>query len=316
MTPTPLTSGRLAFAMRLSLWTGFLMLVAKVGAYLLTGSAAILGDAAESVVHVAAVTFATFSLWLAEKPADENHRYGHSKIAFFSAGIEGGLIVVAAAFIIYESLRRWMLGQAPAHMDAGVAITAVTIVINGFLGVHLISTGKREGSLILVSNGRHVLTDSWTSFGAIVGLGLVYLTGWPTWDPICGLIMAGNIVVSGFSLLRQSVAGLMDVANPEITRDLDEIFRRETGRHGISFHQLRHRDAGRSHWVDVHLLFPDEISLKDAHWIATDIENAVRGSVARQLIITSHLECEGDHQALHPDEDSPRSESAGRSQNA
>lgn len=292
------------------------MLVAKVGAYLLTGSAAILGDAAESVVHVAAVTFASFSLWLAEQPADENHRYGHSKIAFFSAGIEGGLIVIAAAFIIYESVRRWMLGQPPANMDMGVAITGATILVNGFLGAYLITTGKRAGSLILASNGRHVLTDSWTSLGAILGLALVYLTGWPAWDPICGLVMAGNIIVSGYSLLRQSVAGLMDVANPDLTRDLDEVFRRETRRHGISFHQLRHRDAGRMHWVDVHLLFPDEISLKDAHRVATDIENAVRGAIARQLIITSHLECEGDHQALHPDEDLPRAESARQSQDA
>jgi len=288
--------------MRFSLWTGFLMLVIKMGAYLLTGSAAILGDAAESVVHVGAVMFAAFSVWLAEKPADENHRYGHSKIAFFSAGTEGALIVIAAVFIIYQSVRVWLSGAQPANMDQGVLLTIATIVINGVLGWYLIASGRRTNSLILVSNGKHVLTDSWTSLGAIVGLGLVHFTGWPGWDPVCGLIMAGNIIVSGFGLLQQSISGLMDVASPELHRRLNEVLRRETERHGISFHALRHRDSGHAHWVDVHLLFPDDVSLKQAHRVATAIEKAVSDAMDRRVIITTHLECEGDHDAMHPGE--------------
>ena len=289
--------------MRLSLWIGFLMLAIKMGAYLLTGSAAILGDAAESVVHVAAVMFAAFSLWLAEKPADENHRYGHSKIAFFSAGTEGALIVVAAVFIIYQSVKVWLSGAQPANMDKGVLLTVATIVINGVLGWYLISTGRRSGSLILVSNGKHVLTDSWTSLGAIAGLILVYCTGWPGWDPICGLIMAGNIIVSGAGLLQQSVSGLMDMASPEMDRQLKDLLQRETERHGISYHALRHRDSGKAHWIDVHLLFPDDISLKEAHRVATEIEKTVCAALDRAVIITTHLECDGDHDAMHPGED-------------
>lgn len=291
--------------MRLSLIAGFVMLVAKAGAYLLTGSAAILGDAAESVVHVAAVMFASFSLWLAEKPADENHRYGHSKIAFFSAGIEGGLIILAAVFIVYESVRRWIGDLPPANMDEGIGITGATVVINGLLGAYLIATGRKHGSLILVSNGKHVITDSWTSLGAIAGLGLVLLTGWAAWDPIFGLLMAGNIVVSGYGLLQQSVSGLMDVADPELNRKLTEAFAEQTHRRGISFHELRHRDAGRAHWVEVHLLFPDHFSLKDAHRTATAIEAAVSEAVRKPLVITTHLECEGDHEDLHPEEAPP-----------
>jgi len=289
--------------MRFSLWIGFLMLAIKMGAYLLTGSAAILGDAAESVVHVGAVMFASFSLWLAEKPADENHRYGHSKIAFFSAGTEGALIVIAAVFIIYQSVKALITGAQPSNVDKGVLLTVATIVINGVLGWYLISTGKRNGSLILVSNGKHVLTDSWTSLGAIAGLALVYLTGWPGWDPICGLIMAGNIIVSGYGLLQQSVSGLMDVANPEMDRRLKDVLQSETERHGISYHALRHRDSGKTHWIDVHLLFPDDISLKEAHRVATEIEKTVSGALDRVVIITTHLECDGDHDAMHPGED-------------
>lgn len=286
-------------AMRLSLAVGFLMLVLKVGAYVLTGSAAILGDAAESVVHVAAVMFATFSLGLLHKPADDDHPYGHSKIAFFSAGIEGGLIIVAALFIIYESVRRLLLHLPPANLDQGLALTALTIGINAALGAYLIRMGRKQGSLILESNGRHVLTDVWTSLGAIVGLGLVALTGWHLWDSICGLIMAANIIWTGYGLMRRSVGGLMDTADAKLNAALDAALRRETEKHGLQFHALRHRDAGEMHYVEVHLLFADDIMLRDAHRIATEIETAVQASVTKAVLITTHLECQGDHDELH-----------------
>lgn len=292
-------------AMRLSLITGFVMLVLKMGAYLLTGSAAILGDAAESVVHVAAVIFATYSMWLAGQPADEDHRYGHSKISFFSAGVEGGLIVLAAVFIIYESVRRWIGGAEVANLSSGVLITVLTIVINGGLGWYLVRTGRSQNSLILVSNGRHVLTDCWTSLGALAGLGLMHLTGQSWWDPVCGLIMAGNILVSGYDLLRQSVIGLMDQADPLLTHALDESLARETAQRGVTFHALRHRNAGHVHYVDVHFLFPDDISLREAHRIATQIESAVQHSVSHQVHLTTHLECAGDHEELHPGDQLP-----------
>ncbi len=288
-------------AMRLSLAVGFLMLVLKIGAYVFTGSAAILGDAAESVVHVAAVMFASFSLGLLHKPADDDHPYGHSKIAFFSAGIEGTLIIIAALFIIFESVRRWVLHLPPANLDEGLALTALTIVINAALGAYLLRTGRREGSLILESNGKHVLTDVWTSLGALIGLGLVVLTGWHGWDPICGLIMAVNIIWTGYGLMRQSIGGLMDTADPQLNAALDTALRRETEKHGVKFHALRHRDAGEMRYVEVHLLFPDDIMLRDAHRIATEIEHAVQDSVTSPVLITTHLECQGDHDELHSD---------------
>jgi cation diffusion facilitator family transporter len=285
--------------MRLSLAVGFLMLVLKVGAYLLTGSAAILGDAAESIVHVAAVMFASFSLGYLHKPADDDHPYGHSKIAFFSAGIEGALIIVAALFIIVESTRRWIQHLPPANLDQGLILTALTIVINAVLGLYLIRTGRKAGSLILEANGKHVLTDVWTSLGALVGLGLVALTSWHGWDPLCGLLMAANIIWTGYGLMRQSVGGLMDTADPELNAALDAALRRETEKHGLHFHALRHRDAGEMHYVEVHLLFDDGIMLRDAHRIATEIEQAVEASVDRPVLITTHLECQGDHDELH-----------------
>lgn len=279
------------------------MLVLKIGAYVLTDSSAILGDAAESVVHVAAVIFAAYSLSLVDKPADDDHRYGHSKVEFFSAGIEGVLIIGAAVFTIYQSVLQWIQGVAPGHLGVGTLMMVATIVINGALGFYLIAQGRKAKSLILVSNGKHVLTDGWTSFGAIIGLGLVSWTGWPLWDPICGLIMAGNILISGYGLVSRSVTGLMDQADPELSKSFDEAFARETARHGVTFHALRHRDGGNRHWVEVHLLFPGNISLREAHRTATEIEQAVNASIDKQVVITSHLECADDHDMLHPNDD-------------
>ena len=285
--------------MQLSLAAGFLMLVLKGGAYMLTRSASILGDAAESVVHVAAVMFAAFSLGLRHKPADKEHPYGHTKISFFSAGVEGALIVIAALYITYEAVHRWLSRQPPANLDAGLALTVLTIVINAILGTYLLRTGKKVGSVILQANGKHVLTDVWTSLGAVVGLGLVATTGWFGWDPICGVLMAGNIIWTGYGLVRQSVGGLMDMADPHLQTTLKTILQEETARHGVEFHALRHRDAGEMYYVEVHLLFPDTILLRDAHRAATEIERAVQARAEKPVLITTHLECLGDHDELH-----------------
>ena len=191
----------LSVAMTLSLVIGLLMFVMKVGAYLLTGSAAILSDAAESVVHVAAVIFAAYSLRLSYKPADESHLYGHAKISFFSAGFEGAMIILAALYIIYESVHKWLTGLRLENLGFGVVLTAAAVVINGALGAYLVWLGRRKNSIILEANGKHVLTDCWTSVAVLVGLGLVLVTRWLPFDPICGIIMACNILLSGTGLM-------------------------------------------------------------------------------------------------------------------
>ena len=155
-------------AMRLSLAVGFLMLATKVFAYWMTGSAAILSDAAESVVHVVAVSFAAYSLWLSRKPPDPSHLYGHDKIAFFSAGFEGAMIVLAAVYIVYESIRRLIAGPKLENLGAGALLVLAAGLINGALGGYLVWVGKRHRSLILEADGRHVLTDCLTSFGVLV----------------------------------------------------------------------------------------------------------------------------------------------------
>lgn len=292
----------MSFAMNLSLGVGLLMFVMKMGAYLLTGSAAILSDAAESVVHVAAVIFAAYSLRLSYRPADEDHLYGHAKISFFSAGFEGAMIILAAIYIIYESIHKWLGGLELQNLGVGTTLTAAAAAINGGLGAYLVWLGRRKNSLILEANGKHVLTDCWTSIAVLVGLGLVLTTKWLPFDPICGIIMAGNILWSGAGLMKSAFVGLMDQADPAAQARLTGILDRETQQRGLTYHELRHRNLGDAHWVEVHLLFPDTSSLAEAHRIATDIERAIEVSFEPRAYVSTHLECASDHELLHPHE--------------
>jgi cation diffusion facilitator family transporter len=292
----------LSFAMALSLAIGLFMSLIKVGAYLLTGSAAILSDAAESVVHMAAVIFAAYSLKLSYRPADESHLYGHAKISFFSAGFEGAMIILAALYIIYESVHKWLVGLSLENLGFGVVLTAAAAAINGALGAYLLRLGRRKNSIILRANGKHVLTDCWTSLAVLVGVGLVLATKWLPFDPICGIIMACNILMSGTGLIKSSFAGLMDRADPETQKKLIDILTRETEKHGLTYHDLRHRNLGDAHRVVVHLVFPAGTSLALAHREATRIEQLVQQSLEPRAYVTTHLKCASDHDELHPDE--------------
>jgi len=286
-------------AIRLSLAIGFLMLAGKTYAAAITGSAAILSDAAESVVHVVAVGFAAFSLTLSLKPADISHPYGHEKISFFSAGVEGAMIIIAALYIIYEAVSRWLAGLGLRNLDTGTFYVSAAAVINAGLGGYLVWQGRRHKSLILIANGKHVLTDVWTSFGVIVGLLLVMWTGWLPFDPILAILVAVNILWSGGKLIRQSVGGLMDEGNPELENQLRRILDAETKKRGLIYHELRHRSTGSSLWVDFHLLFPKTSTIENAHWQATEIEAAIKSSLSIPVTVISHLEPEEQHDETH-----------------
>src|SRR3989304_1745751 len=192
------------FAIRLSFVAGIVMLLIKWYAYSITGSSAILSDAIESVVHIVGVAFAVFSLGLSLKPPDVSHLYGHQKISYFSAGVEGGLIVLAAAYIVFVSVKRLIFGVELTNLDQGTYFIIGASVINLFLGSYLLWKGKRSNSLIIIANGKHVFTDSWMSFGVVAGLFLTLLTGWVPFDPIVAIIVAANILWTGGKLIRQS----------------------------------------------------------------------------------------------------------------
>ncbi len=289
----------LVFAMNLSLWVGVLMLIIKMTAYILTNSTAILSDAAESVVHIAAVSFAAYSLRLSYKPADSNHLFGHAKISFFSAGFEGAMIVGAALFIIYTAVVRWLAGLELQNLDLGTGLIALSLVINGALGTLLVRIGKKKNSIILAANGKHVLTDFWTSLGVLVGLALTWATGWLPWDPIFAIITALNILFSGFGLISASVGGLMDKADAAVSKKLTKILDEETGKHGIQYHSLRHRNLGNRQAVELHLVFPGNLAIQGAHEKATSIERVVEQSFTPEAYVVTHLEALEDHSQVH-----------------
>ncbi len=281
--------------MVLSLAVGILMLALKASAWMWTGSTAILSDLGESVAHMIAVCFAAYSLWLSLRPADENHLYGHAKVSFFSAGFEGAMISLAALYILYEAAWSAWRGPVLSHLQVGLILTIAGALINGTLGWYLIRTGRERGSIILEANGHHVLTDCWTSLGVLLALVLVMLTGWNYWDPLVATLAALNILFTGLRLMRRSVSGLMDAAAPEINRLIATLVESETRRHGIGFHNLRHRNIGDAHLVEMHLTFPDHTLLRDAHLVATQIEEALEQNIRPAARVITHLECEGDH---------------------
>ena len=288
-------------AMRLSLLIGIGMFLAKGLAYLLTSSAAILSDAAESVVHVAAVGFAAWGLALAQRPPDRDHPYGHEKVSYFSAGVEGSLIAVAAIFIVYEAIRKIIVGPEIENIGAGTAIVAAATVVNSLLGWYLIRTGRLRRSLILVANGKHVLTDGITSLGVLVALALVALTGWTILDPILAIVVALHILRSGAELMRVSIDGLMDRIDPEIDGKLRPVVEAWAERSGGAFHALRHRRGGHVIWVDVHLLFPRDASIEQAHAEATVVEEELAAALPDHTVeVTSHLEPLELHAQHHP----------------
>ena len=287
------------FAMRLSLLVGVLMLVGKVSAYLLTGSAAILSDALESVIHVLAVAFAAFSLYLSAKPADRKFPYGYERIAFFSAGFEGALIVLAAVAIIWTAGDKWLHGLEIERLGTGVLLVLAASIVNGALGWYLIRTGRRTNSIILEANGKHVLTDCWTSLGVVGGLCLVMITGWLPFDPIVAILVALNIIWSGAHLMYRSVGGLMDYADPDRTSRVQAAIEPLGRDLGFTHHGLRVRNTGYRTLVELHLLFPFAVTLGDAHRRATVLEEHLAKALDEEVEVVTHLESAEDHASVH-----------------
>jgi cation diffusion facilitator family transporter len=287
------------FAMRLSLIVGVVMLTGKVAAWFMTGSTAILADAAESVVHVIAVTFAAFSLRLSQKPAAPRFLYGYERIAFLSAGFEGAMIVLAAIFILITAIQKWLAGLQLENLGVGTLLLLAAGCLNAALGWYLVRTGRRLNSLILEADGKHVLTDSWTSFGVVLGLVLVIGTHWKPFDPIIALLVAVNILWSGGKLVWRAAVGLLDYSDPAIGHQIRERLDSICTELGIKYHGVRFRATGYRQLVEVHLLFPRVTELGEAHALATAVEERLAAELATPTEVITHMEAEEDHESVH-----------------
>ena len=301
---------RLKYPILLSILAAVVTLALKSAAYMLTGSVGLLSDAVESVVNLTAALTAYLSLHYAARPVDESHTYGHEKIEFFSSGLEGALILVAAVAIAWYAIRRLLVPEPLHPLGLGLTISLLASVVNGAVAVVLLRAGRQHSSIVLEADGRHLLTDVWTSAAVLAGLGLVWMTGVHMLDPLIALVVALNILWTGFDLIRRSFNGLMDHALPEAEQiAVRSAIEKHLGPH-MDYHALRTRQAGRRRFVDFHLLVPGRLTVQQAHTLTGTIEDAVRGALP-QVEVAVHIEPIEDWSAWR-DSDLVRLEAARR----
>ena len=267
------------------------VLALKAAAWWLTGSVALMADALESVVNVAAALAALIAISLSAAPPDANHPYGHAKAEYFSAVLEGALIIVAALLILNEAWGAWRSPRAPDVPWIGLGISVVATAINAGWAVVLRRNGKRLRSPALLADAKHLMSDVITSIGVVVGVGAVALTGILWLDPLLAALTALNILFSGFHLLRQSVGGLMDEAvEPELLARIRSLMSQEA-EGALEMHDLRTRHSGRTTFVEFHLVVPGELTVREAHEICDRIEAALKAELGT-AVITIHVEPE------------------------
>src|SRR4051794_11783551 len=284
-----MTDRRLFRLLWLSIAAAVATISLKTAAWLLTGSVGLLSDAAESVVNLVAAVVALGALRWAAKPADEEHAYGHAKAEYFSAGVEGAMIFVAALSIAVTAVDRLIHPQPIGDVAVGLAVSASASLINLSVGLLLLRAGQKQRSIVLEADGRHLLTDVWTSVGVVIGVAAVAITGWDRLDAIVALAVAANIVFTGTTLIRRSVGGLMDRAlDPGAQEQIAEALAPFEQR-GVQFHALRTRQAGRRAFVSIHVLVPSSWSVRRGHDMAEEVEAALRLKLP-QVTVFTHVE--------------------------
>lgn len=273
----------------LSIAAAITTILLKFTAYLMTKSVGFYSDALESIINLAGAVFAYFILRVAAKPADEDHPFGHEKAEYFSSGVEAVLILLAAAAIAFSAIQRLMAPVPLERLNIGLAVTSVAALINLSVAVVLIRVGKMQQSITLEADGRHLLTDVWTSAAVLAAIVVVSLTGWLTLDPIIALAVAVQITWTGIPLLKRSINGLMDVSiSPEemaVVRSVLDKFMTE----GIQYHELMARQSASRMFVSAHILVPGDWTVDRGHRLCEKIEKAVKERIPNTHIIT-HLE--------------------------
>lgn len=275
----------------LSIAAAIVTLVMKFGAFYLTGSVSLFSDAAESLVNLAAGLMAFWMLTIAARPADAGHAYGHDKAEYFSSGVEGALILVAAISIVYAAVERFIHPAPLSHLGPGLLVSGLAALVNLAVARMLLKAARKHDSITLEADARHLLTDVWTSVGVLGGLAVIMFAppAWQVLDPIMAVAVALNIVLTGVSLLRRSLDGLMDAALPEQEiRSIEAIISAALPT-GASFHDLRSRKAGPRRFVEFHLLVPGETSVRVSHELCDRIEDAIGRELA-QISVIIHVE--------------------------
>ena len=286
-----------ARAAGVALGVGVVLTGVKFLAYFLTGSAVIFSDALESIVNLVAALFALYSLAVAHRPADASHPYGHGKVEFLAAGIEGGMVLIAGVVALVKAVdvaRNPEAALNQGNFGAGLLLMAAALLVNGSVGWYLVRTGRRHQSVTLEADGQHLLSDAWTSLATLAALGVVRLTGWAWFDPAAAVVVAAYIVWVGVGLLRRAEAGLTDRQDEADDRLLKEVLEAHLPGGGreptiCSYHKVRHRHAGRYHWVDFHVVVPADWDVRRGHEVASAIEEELEQAVGEGNA-TAHVE--------------------------
>ena len=297
---TPTGSGSSRFLMRymwLSLAAAVVTIGLKVLAAVITGSVGFLSDAMESGVNLVAAVVGLSALAVAARPPDTTHEFGHGKAEYLSAGVEGALVFVASGAILWTSIARLIHPSPLEQVGWGLALSTGASLLNLGAGILLVRAGRRHRSMAVEADGKHLLTDVWTTGGVLVGVGAVALTGWLVLDPLVAIAVAINIVWAGGRILRDSVAGLMDAALPASEQRVLHELLAGYAAEGIEYHALRTRRAGAHRFVSVHVLVPGDWSVQQGHDLLERIESDVRRALPPVTVLT-HLEPLGDPAAM------------------
>ncbi len=271
----------------------------KLFAYSLTGSVGLFSDALESCVNLIAAVVALFMITLAEKPADEEHAFGHNKAEYFSSAIEGGLIVLAAFSIIWSAIPRLLNPQPLENIGIGLLVAVGASGINLIVGLILVKNGRKNNSITLEADGKHLLTDVYTSAGVLIGIGLVKLTGWLALDAIVAIGVAINILWAGFQLMRRSALGLLDSGIPEDERLKVIQVLEKLKSQNVDFHALLTRQAGQRKFISVHVLMPGQWTIQECHDILEKVEKDIRELFDSPVTVFTHPEPIGDIVSMH-----------------
>lgn len=268
----------------------------KTGAWVVTGSVGLLSDAAESIVNLVAAVVALITLRIAARPADDSHHFGHSKAEYFSAAVEGVMIFLAAAVILVTSVERFIHPAPLENVGLGLVVSAVASVINGAVALVLMRAGRAHRSAVLTADGKHLMTDVVTSVGIVLGVGLVWLTGWERLDPLVAFAVGVNIILTGWKLMAESLSGLMDASwSTEDNARLAEVLRGHLSEE-VEIHAVRTRESGHRRYAEMHVLVPGAWSVTQGHDVVEDIEQAVKGAF-EDCVVATHLEPREDPRA-------------------
>ena len=270
--------------------TGILLLITKFIAYLLTNSNAILTDALESIVNVMAGAFTLYSLILSSKPKDENHPYGHGKIEFISASIEGALITLAGVGIIGKSIYNLFYPTEISQLDLGILLTVIAGAINFIIGHFAEVRGKKSDSVAMVSGGKHLKSDAYSTIGLIIGLAVIYITDIVWLDNVVAIIFGGVIIYTGYKILKKSIAGIMDEADEELLEKIIEVLKHNREPNWVDIHNMRVIKYGNHLHIDCHVTLPWYFNIKEAHYEIDKIDQLINANIKNSVEFFIHAD--------------------------